>query len=813
MVATPILPATSVTYQLLAGSLPAGLSISTSGIIYGTPEAVTQPTTSTFVIRATDNTGNISDRTFSCTISTVVSPQFVTPGGRIANILDSVWFEYTLEYSNPIPTNEVRFRYLSGSLPPGIEINEYGILRGYAEPPILNVNVESVVTTATTITDNVITCLSTDGFAVGRPVLFDATPPNTVFGGIVESQTYYIKSILNGTDFTISGSGNGTTLPLTNGTGYMAVILPTVTVGEPTIRTYTFNIQLYSELGNSIQTYSIQVTNQNLPAAQGGPGSPSNSRTPTILNTRPLSFDITSDVYYRYYSFPDDTGNTYLPEQYANIGQFTSDDVFNFKVIGKDFDNNVLEYIYTDLPLGLTGNVSTGWITGTPQISENTYGSYSFGVSVRKKINPTITTPTFNFTLNVVNGVSSEIVWSTPTDLGTIYNGTISTLVVNAESTVDLQYRLVSGELPPNLSLLSSGELCGVVSFQPATNLLDSGDSTTFEFEIEAYSTEFPTISSTKTFTVTVYQEFATPFDTLYIKCSPSVEDRLLINSLLSDESLIPSEFLYRSADPNFGKASNVIYQHAYGIHASDFTEYFNAIQTNHYWRNIVLGELKTAIARKEGTDEILYEVVYSQVIDNLVNYRGVHGEAVYPFQSNVVYPEGQSVSKSINWPRPIPIGEGEYVNTVYPNSLPNMRKQVQTELGQTYNYKALPLWMSSQQRNGSTIGFTPAWVIAYCKPEMTSLNGEMVSYAEYIKYQINNNWKNEWGNNLSLNKINFTLDRITVNKSNTYDFNNLVTPPSWIGLPSATPSPDPTNTYDFNVLFPQKTILPPPQA
>ena len=60
-----------------------------------------------------------------------------------------------------------------------------------------------------------------------------------------------------------------------------------------------------------------------------------------------------------------------------------------------------------------------------------------------------------------------------------------------------------------------------------------------------------------------------------------------------------------------------------------------------------------------------------------------------------------------------------------------------------------------------------------------------------------------------TLNKINFRIDRFSVNKSITYDYDNGTQPPAWTGLPSATPVPDPLDSKDFYVLFPQQTVLP----
>ena len=60
-----------------------------------------------------------------------------------------------------------------------------------------------------------------------------------------------------------------------------------------------------------------------------------------------------------------------------------------------------------------------------------------------------------------------------------------------------------------------------------------------------------------------------------------------------------------------------------------------------------------------------------------------------------------------------------------------------------------------------------------------------------------------------TLNQINFNIDRFTVNKSATYDYDNKLNPPAWTGLPSAQPVPDPLDSKDFYVLFPRQTILP----
>jgi hypothetical protein len=336
----------------------------------------------------------------------------------------------------------------------------------------------------------------------------------------------------------------------------------------------------------------------------------------------------------------------------------------------------------------------------------------------------------------------------------------------------------------------------------------------------------YSVIQSSKTFTITVLQEYTQPTDTLYIKAAPSINDRNIINSLLTSETLIPEEMVYRPNDIYFGKATSVIYEHAYGIYASSIDEYLAAVTQNHYWRNITLGELKTAVA-KNSSGDIIYEVVYSEVIDNLVNTAGI------------------SIQQEIYWPRLIDLQLGPwytsitdiytsyetvlgqdyytsltpgYARTLYPNSLFNMRNRVGQVVGQVKDSTLLPLWMTSQQENGGTLGYTQAWVICYTKPRIvvdgTALTyaefndtglkrADYFSYAELIKDNINTNWQ------YTLNEINFRIDRFSVNKSETYNYDKKLNPSAWTGLPSASPVPDPIDSKDFYVLFPRQTILP----
>jgi hypothetical protein len=212
----------------------------------------------------------------------------------------------------------------------------------------------------------------------------------------------------------------------------------------------------------------------------------------------------------------------------------------------------------------------------------------------------------------------------------------------------------------------------------------------------------------------------------------PPLDDRALLNSLLQNDQIFPPALIYRNDDPNFGVARQVVYNHAYGLTAAILDDYITSLDLNHYWKNLVLGEIKTAQALDD-LGNVIYEVVYSEVVDNLVNNTG------------------ESVARSVTLPYVVDTALNGSTQTVYPNSLDNMRDQVIDTVGQVSNM--LPRWMLSKQANGTVMGFTPAWVIAYTVPDKSG----QVAYNIQTQFGIN-----------QLNLVDFEVDR--------YELDNLLT-------------------------------------
>jgi hypothetical protein len=228
----------------------------------------------------------------------------------------------------------------------------------------------------------------------------------------------------------------------------------------------------------------------------------------------------------------------------------------------------------------------------------------------------------------------------------------------------------------------------------------------------------------------------------------PPQNDRDIINDLLQNSDIFQTDLIYRPTDPNFGVAKNVTYYHAYGLRAATLADYVVSLDINHYWKNLVLGSIQVAQA-KNAAGEVIYEVVYSRIIDDLVNAAG------------------DSVSKEVTLPYPINKDDSTEIATVYPNSLINMRDQVIDTVGQISN--VLPLWMTSTQSTGDVLGFTPAWVIAYAKP----------GRGQQIAYYIGQDFASQ------LNVIDYEVDRYELDRLLSHNWDPATD--AWVPPPAET--------------------------
>lgn len=871
----------TVYFRLIAGELPAGIQITNNGQIEGVPTTstkvqgvpidVARDVTSRFAIRAyTTRTVNgrilvdrINDRTFELTVVDRNDPEFVTPAGNIGTFFDGRAAEIQIEYIGLDENENPNVELLYGQLPPGLIVDRYGLISGVIEPLI--------------------------GPPGTAPAGWDLTNWD------VYPWDFSTRSASRNYQFTLKIGGSLTTV-------------------EDPGATRTYEIFVYSSDSLTADTTDFTADNTFI-TADAIP-----TRTPIVLTPTGTLGTVRSGGFYAFqFQAIDFDGDAieFTITTGAAIG-FDAGTVTggpgSFDRDGEGFDRGS-----QSLPPGLVLNQTTGWLTGYIPDQGATEATYQFAIRVYKAGNPTIVSEYYYYTLTIIGNVNTEVTWLTDPDLGTLLNGSISTLAVAAVNRGgrDLTYRLASGtdsRLPQGLTLQPSGHITGRVSFitfalDQGTTTFDSGDTvfdSEFSFTVNAYAaqsqqvnyevsavnivtggsgyttaptvtlsaptatdgalqatatatisngvitsipiasggsgyTSEPTvviiggggtgvtvgsvtivsgavtainlisggsgysgspfisitggggagatagtaviqngvvtaitvgnpgngyltaptvsfgggggagvtatasvtsrsvnnaISVFRRFTIRVDRYFNEPYQKLYIKAMPPEDDRALLEQLVQNQEIIPNDLVYRADDPNFGVAADVVYDHAYGLNAVALEEYVDSLDLNHYWKNLTLGEIRTAKAL-DSAGNYIYDVVYSAIIDDLVNN------------------DGESVGKVVDLPYPINLGDSTEIAQVYPNSLINMRDQVVSVVGQISPplTPALPLWMTSQQSNGRVLGFTPAWVIAYLQPGQ----GDRIAY----------NIRTIFGDHL--NKIDFKVDRYELDRSQTY--------------------------------------------
>jgi hypothetical protein len=763
-----------VFYSLIAGRLPEGIQIQQTGLLAGVPQAVStvqgvpievgRDITSKFVVRAyTQQVINnitvinrLADRTFELTVTGQDTPEFIVPSGELAQFYDgSVISGFQVLYTDTDPDQTVIIRLVAGQLPPGLTISPTGVISGFIPVTPLPEGTGG---------------WSADGEAWSEyPWSFSTQAESTNYEFVLEasdgtSSTLRTYSIFVWARSTLTADNTVITADNTFITADVSpirapiIINSTGTIG--TVRNDNFFAYQFNGVDLDGQPFTI------FPIITAG----------TVFN---VNVDPPDN--------PQTVLDTAFPSAIAGTGviDLTLDELWVYD--GTVWDNfGLVPVDYTSaLPPGLALDPVSGWLYGYIPNTGITTNTYPFSLLIKQTADATIFSGPYNYSLTVTGPIDSEIVWLTPSDpielarvpssLGTIVNGSTSTLYVEAVNLggLALQYELDLGTasdpqynlLPQGLQLLASGDIAGRCSFN--TFALDGGTTTfdvtkqngadpttfdlTFVFTVRAFSTN-GVVDVTKTFSITVDREFNQPYENLYIQCMPPQNDRALINSLLQDSDIFPPDLLYRPTDPNFGVATKVVYNHAYGLTAATIDEYYISLLENHYWKNLVLGEIKTAQAR-DSSGAVIYEVVYSQIVDDLVNN------------------QGESVSKDVYLPYPINAGDSTEIAFVTPNSLINMRDQVIDTVGQISNI--LPLWMISTQQDGRVLGFVPAWVIAYTQPNQA----ERIAY--YIKTLFDQ----------PLNLIDFEVDRYELDRLLTKNWDPATD--SWI------PTPPSLTTFD----------------
>lgn len=265
----------TVSYALSGGTLPSGLSFSTSnGVLSGTPTATFA--TTTFTVTATDSASQSSSQTFSLTVS---APTIAISPGSIPNATVGVAYSQTFTASGG--NGSYSYSITAGALPAGMSLSSSGVLSGTPTAGgsfgftitatdgnnfagvlahTLNVNGPTITVSPATIS----------GLQVGLALSQTLTPnggtaPYSVAvtgGSLPTGLTLSSAGVLSGTP-TVQGSFNFTVTATDSSTGTAApysgaqAYSVTVTTGSQTI-SFTSTAPTGAAVGGT--SYSVSAT-------------------------------------------------------------------------------------------------------------------------------------------------------------------------------------------------------------------------------------------------------------------------------------------------------------------------------------------------------------------------------------------------------------------------------------------------------------------------------------------------------------------------------------------------------------------------
>lgn len=737
----------NVQLQVIAGDLPSGLRLEGNRIL-GSPTEVAKLTTSTFAVRATDAV-DLKDRTFSITVDGGDVPIFQTPDGFLNVgegdqyfVLDNALVDFQIEARDPdLNAGQTIEFYLvpnSGQLPPGLILSADGKITGFTDPILALPDLVSDLggydanTFDTTPLD--IGGVNTNGFdsffydsftydynepalipkRLSRIYTFSIGITDGVF---VETRVFKIYVV---TEEFLRADNNilqvDTNLFQADSDGNREPIWVTDSyLGRFRAKNY---ITLFLEVYDpptlpGITSYLLETVNPD--------GTPSVLPSGTELDT--ITGEIAGEVPYQ-----DAVTTSYQFTVLAINFPQTSTPSYNLQ---GDWSNSVFyqegDAVKFNGDLYIANKINRN---NPPEEGE----FWTLGYTTTPK----------TFTVDIIGEIESSITWITPSDRGSLAPNVPSNIFIKATTTAygeQVFYSLESGSLPPGLELLPSGIIAGKIKqfaddegegltrfFERDSSTEDSAgtisfdttfdnSNTTFDrkFEFTAKARDFSGLAeTTRTFTLTVPVTQNRTFASLYIKAFQSKEKRLYWADFITDATIFNPDDLYRYGDINYSVQTDLKVLVYAGIEAQDAVEYVQAMSRNHYRKRLQFGEVKKALAKDPTTQEIIYEAVYVEIVDEYES-NGKQISNVIELRNNINSPVLVSYD-AITIDSDIPFVSDSDHQRIFPNSIENMRDRIQ-ELGQT-DRTFLPLWMRSIQDQATfELGFTKAVVLCYAKP------------------------------------------------------------------------------------------------
>jgi hypothetical protein len=660
-----------VAYKLISGALPDNVFLdSASRKIIGTPFVINNNLNYSFCIRASQGL-EISDRTFTMSVTETHVPTFITDPGLLDiglhkqfYVLDGTFVSYQIDAYDLNPSGNPLSYFIAsndGNLPPGLTLSDSGLIEGYIKPDYTLTEsgstgaYDSGLFGASAYDYGVVASDGYDDYKYDL-VFFDFNVPTqqvisinvnyqfrvTITDGINSARQVFKIFVVGNDEFradstTLNGLADEfsadatyirqpvwitkTNLGLFRANNYLTLPLALYDTDNVTFRLETTNQEVYANTYQILQTDNIigshYVTVTNVVG------------TPKVAQFVSFEYyiDNVTDEVYQISHVQNLSNNTYRLTIYTPLSTLVP--------------NGIPFYIgsLSKLPKGTLFDVETGNVYGVVPYQPAITQSYTFtvtGTRIGTKEDTVSASRTFN--ISIVGDVNGQINWISDTALGTVLADYICTLDIRAVSSVPnttVIYEQVGGNLPPGLTLNPDGELIGMVNQFPVKNgntvvkaglmTFDNGTMTfdskgttldrSYTFTVKA-SDQFGYSSSSKEFTIVVLTPNAVPFSNIVTRPFLSIAQRAVWKDFINNTGIFTPDSIYRTNDPEFGVQQALTMLVYAGVQTEDAAAYIGAMGLNHKRKRFQFGGIKKAVAIDPDTRDSVYEVVYIQMID-----------------------------------------------------------------------------------------------------------------------------------------------------------------------------------------------------
>jgi hypothetical protein len=217
-----------------------------------------------------------------------------------------------------------------------------------------------------------------------------------------------------------------------------------------------------------------------------------------------------------------------------------------------------------------------------------------------------------------------------------------------------------------------------------------------------------------KTFYITVVSENTKIFANLFVRAFQTKNKRLAWYDFITDATVFTPANIYRYGDTNFGIQTELKMLVYAGIESTEAVKYVQAMSRNHNNKRLLFGDLEVAVAKDPITQEPIYEVIYVNIVDTYEK-NGVSISQTVNL-SNSINSKVLISYDAIKIDSDIPLVSDSDHQRIFPNSIKNMRKRIQTVGDRDREF--LPLWMRTIQANTAVeTGYKKALVLCYAKP------------------------------------------------------------------------------------------------